>query len=135
VKTMGNLLFDASSLVSLLKLRNLKPLNQNHIQWLTVYEVANALWKETFLIGSISADEARKIIEVLRGIMDVVNVLGPHSHEREILETAGKLGITAYDASYIALAKVNGLSLVTEDAELRDKARRMIKVFSVSEIL
>lgn len=131
----NNLLFDASSLVCLLKLRKLKPLNNNYIHWLTIYEVANALWKETFLIGSISAEEAREIIDVLRGIIDVMKVLNPHPYECEILETASKLGITAYDASYIVLAKNNGLSLVTEDAELRDKARKMIKVMSVSEIL
>ena len=131
----GVLLFDASSLLLLLKLRKLKPLNNNYIHWLTIYEVVNAVWKEAFLIGSINAEEARKIVDVLRDIIDVVNVLSPHSHEHEILETAGKLGITAYDASYVALAKDNGLALVTEDAELRDKARKMIKVTSISEIL
>ncbi|GBC72220.1 hypothetical protein HRbin03_00047 [archaeon HR03] len=43
---MRDLLFDASSLVSLLKRRNLKPLNHNYIHWLTIYEVEKALWKE-----------------------------------------------------------------------------------------
>ena len=132
---MGNLLFDASSLVFLLKLRKLKLLSNSYIHWLTVYEVANALWKEAYMIGSINAEEARKIIDVLRGVVDVMNVLSPHPHEHEILETAVKLGITAHDASYIVLAKNNGFSLVTEDVELRDKARKMIKVMSVSEIL
>lgn len=133
---MGNgLLFDSSSLVLLLKLRNLKPLSNNHIQWLTIYEVANALWKEASLISSISMEEAYETIEILSGVVDAMKILSPHPYEREILTTAGKLKITFYDASYVVLAKKNNLTLVTEDAELRKKTENIINVINVSDIL
>ncbi|MEM2373838.1 MAG: type II toxin-antitoxin system VapC family toxin [Thermoproteota archaeon] len=116
-------LFDTSSLIYLLKLRKLKTLKNNYIQWLTLYEAVNVLWKESSLIGSISVDEAYEIIEILSGVVDVVKILSPHPYEREILATASKLDITAYDASYIVLADKYYLMLVTEDAELREKAK------------
>ena len=38
------------------------------------------------------------------------------------------MGGFPFDASYVVLAKENGLSLVTEDEELREKARGLVKV-------
>ncbi len=132
---MGNgLLFDASSLVCLLRLRNLKPLNNNYIQWLTIYEAANALWKEASLMGSIGMEEAYEMVKILSDVVDVMKILSPHPYEHEILAAASKLGIAAYDASYVVLANKNGLILVTEDAELRKKARNIIEVISVNDI-
>lgn len=130
----NRLLFDASSLLYLLKLRNLKPLNNNYIQWLTIYEAANALWKEVSLIGSIGVDEAYEMVEILSGAVNVMKILSPHSYEHEILAVANKLKITAYDASYVVLADKNNLVLVTEDAELREKAKNIIEVISVDDI-
>ena len=43
-------LFDASSIIKALKETKLVPLGGQAIQWLTVYEVLNALWKETYLL-------------------------------------------------------------------------------------
>lgn len=128
------LLFDASSLLCLLKLRKLKPLNNNYIQWLTIYEAANALWKEASLIGSISPEDAYEMIKILSDCVDVVKILSPHPYEYEILTTASKLKITAYDASYVVLADKNNLVLVTEDSELREKAKSLIEAISVSDI-
>lgn len=128
------LLFDASSLLCLLKLRKLKPLNNNYIQWLTIYEAANALWKEASLIGSISPEDAYEMIKILSDCVDVVKILSPHPYEYEILTTASKLKITAYDASYVVLADKNNLALVTEDSELREKAKSLIEAISVSDI-
>ncbi|MEM1655869.1 MAG: type II toxin-antitoxin system VapC family toxin [Nitrososphaerota archaeon] len=128
------LLFDASSLLCLLKLRKLGPLNNNYIQWLTIYEAANALWKEASLIGSISPEDAYEMIKILSDCVDVVKILSPHPYEYEILATASKLKITAYDASYVVLADKNNLVLVTEDSELREKAKSLIEAISVSDI-
>ncbi|MEM2756450.1 MAG: type II toxin-antitoxin system VapC family toxin [Candidatus Bathyarchaeia archaeon] len=105
------------------------------MQWLTLYEAVNVLWKESSLIGSISVDEAYEIIEILSDAVDVVKILSPHPYEREILAMASKLEITAYDASYVVLADKYDLMLVTEDAELREKARNIIEAISVNDIL
>ena len=54
--------------------------------------------------------------------------------EEEILETAIGLGVTAYDSSYIVLARAHGLALVTEDTRLRSKAEEVVKVASIDEL-
>lgn len=131
----SGLLFDASSLVHLLRLRNLRPLNNNYIQCLTIYEAINALWKEASLTNSISLEEAYEIVKILSDVIDVVKILSPHPCEREILATSSKLRITSYDASYVVLADKNNLTLVTEDSELRKRAREIIKVISVEDML
>lgn len=128
-------LLDASSVVQALKLGNLRVIYGNYIQWLTVYEVVNALWKEALLAGSISVEEASSLVEVFAETVKLVEVLSPHPYEAEILETAAKLGLTAYDASYVVLARRNGLSLVTEDKVLREKAKGVVKAVSLKEVL
>ncbi len=131
----GKFLFDASSVLYALKLRNLKVIYNNYIQWLTVYEVTNALWKEASLIGIISLPEALKIIKLFMKTIEFMNLLNPHPYEEDMLTIADKLGMTAYDASYVFLAKQKGLSLVTEDEKLRRKAKGFIKVVSLGQIV
>ncbi len=118
-----------------MKLRNLRVLSGNYIQWLTVYEVTNALWKETSLVGSISLPEALKIIKLFIEATEFMKMLNPHPYEEEVLAIADEIGITAYDASYVFLAKQKGLSLVTEDEKLRKKVGGFIKVTSLSQII
>jgi len=128
------LLFDASSLIYALKLRSLRALYDNYIQWLTVYEVVNALWKEAILTKAISPEEASGIVRLFTKILECMKILSPHPYEDEILSTARELNITAYDASYIVLAEKNDLILVTEDKKLRTKAERLVKVASLIQI-
>ena len=87
------------------------------------------------LFTSVSLKEAHETINVLRKVVDFMKILNPQFHELEILETAKELGITAYEASYIVPARNNGLSLIMEDARLKDKVRKMVKAISVSDIL
>jgi len=128
------LLFDASSVIYALKLRSLRALYDNYIQWLTVYEVVNALWKEAILTKAISPEEASGIVRLFTKILEYMKILSPHPYEDEILSTARELNITAYDASYIVLAEKNDLILVTEDKKLRTKAERLVKVASLIQI-
>ncbi|HDI32161.1 MAG TPA: PIN domain-containing protein [Thermofilum sp.] len=131
----GKLLFDASSMLYALKLKKLRIIYDNYIQWLTIYEVTNALWKEASLIGSMSLSEASKIVKLFTEAVEFTKLLNPHPYEEEILAIADELEITAYDASYVFLAKQKGLSLVTEDKKLRKKAEKLIKVTSLSQII
>ncbi len=128
------LLFDASSIMLALKLRRVELLCGNYLQWLSIYEVLNGLWKEAYLVKSINSEEALAIARVLREMVKHMNILSPRGIEEEILRMALELGITVYDASYIALAKNNGLTLVTEDRKLRMKAEGLINVVSLEEI-
>jgi predicted nucleic acid-binding protein len=72
--------------------------------------------------------------------MDIVTQIAKHMKildisglEVETLDTAIKLGLTAYDVSYIALAKKHNLVLVTEDVELKIKAQQLVKTLSIGE--
>ena len=109
-------------------------LYDNYIQWLTIYEVVNALWKEVTLTKAISPQEASEIVKLFTKTLEFVKILSPHPYEDEILSTARELNITAYDASYIVLAKKNGLTLVTEDKTLRTKAEKLVKAASLTQI-
>ena len=131
----GEIPFRRSSVIYALKLRNLKVLYDNYIQWLTVYEVINALWREVALIKAISTQEASEIVKLLMETLDFMKMLSPHPFEDEILSTASELGITAYDASYIVLAEKNGLTLVTKDKRLRTKADKLVKAVSLAQII
>jgi len=101
----GKLLFDASSLVYALKLKHVNILYGNYIHYLIVYEVLNAIWKETYLLKSLSLKEAEKLIDIVAEALDYLNVLLIHPYQSEIFKKATKSGLTIYDASYIVLAE------------------------------
>jgi Predicted nucleic acid-binding protein, contains PIN domain len=126
-------LFDASSFVKALKLSKPELLIKSHIQWLTLYEIMNALRKETCLAKAIPVDKALQLMDIVTQIAKHMKILDISGLEVETLDTAIKLGLTAYDASYIALAKKHNLVLVTEDAELKIKAQQLVKTLSIGE--
>jgi len=131
---MIKLLFDASSLIRALKESRIDLLRKNYIQWLTVYEILNALWKETYLLKTIPEEKSKDLVDILMSIIRYMNILEPTGLEKEILELAISRGATAYDASYVALAKKHGLTLVSEDQKLRERYRDLIKIINLDEI-
>ncbi len=128
-------MFDASSLLYTLKLRKIDFLQGNYVQWLTLYESINALWKEVFLVKSINIMEALKLISILNNILDLMNILDLQGLEKAVLKVAVEHGVTAYDASYIVLASKHGLTLVTEDRELKNKALKIVKAVNLNELI
>ena len=127
-------MFDVCSLIYAFKLKKLDLLINNYIQWLTIYEVADGLWRGAYLIKTLTMKETIDIAKILREIISYMKILDPHKYEEEILETAYKLGITVYDASYIVLAKNKNLILVTEDSKLREKAENIVETKCLNEI-
>ncbi|MEM0226104.1 MAG: type II toxin-antitoxin system VapC family toxin [Thermofilaceae archaeon] len=128
-------LFDASSLVHALKLKRLDLLSEGCIQWLTVYEVLNAVWKEAHLLGKLDRKRAVEFVDALAEFLGTLSILDPRGCEKEAVETALEFGVTVYDASYVVLARKHGLVLVTEDRELRRKVGRAVEVVSLEELL
>ena len=129
-----NMLFDASSLIYAIKLKMVETLYGNYVQYLTVYEAINALWKEVILTKTIHVEEAMKLCEILSKILNTMKMLSPSPYEREILDVSIKHKISAYDASYIVLAKKNNLALVTEDRTLKKEAKKYVKALSLKEV-
>ena len=131
---MKELLFDASSMIRAIKERKVDLLIKGNIQPLTIYEVLNAFWKEAYLIRTISKETAIKATTLISELIKEMKILTITGLEKEIIELALNLGLTAYDASYVILAKKNNLVLVTEDEEIHKKARNLVKVAHLDDI-
>lgn len=128
-------LFDASSLVYAIKLKRIGILAGNYVQELTIYEVLNALWKETYILRRMSRKEAESLLDVFVRLLSYLKMLDLRGLESEVFKIAVENGLTAYDASYLTLARREKLTLVTEDVKLRNVASTMIRVVSLDEIL
>jgi predicted nucleic acid-binding protein len=133
-------LFDASSMVQVIKNceeeKTLRLLSENCILDLTKYEVGNALWKEHILHRTIGADEFRESLGLLRTIILRTKVLSVDARALpDVAEVAEKERITFYDASYIMTAKVQRLTLVTEDTHLTKTAAKHTKTAAAKDVL
>jgi len=128
-------LFDASSIIAALKQRKVGLLVNECTQRLAIYEVLNALWKEVHLQKSITPGKAVELIPVIQWVFGGMRVLDITQLESDILRTALELGVTAYDASYIVLARANGLTLVTEDRKLRQKCSARVNTLSLEDLM
>lgn len=130
---MEKMLLDASSVVYALKKRLVNAFDGNYILDLTRYEVLNGIWKEAQLIKSISMEDAMKLVRVFSNALEHLHILSIEGLEEDILEKALKLGLPAYDASYIVAAEKHSLILATEDRKLREVASKTIRTRSLEE--
>ena len=125
-------LLDASSVIEVIRTYDeenaLCLLSANCILDLTKYEVGNALWKELVLTKAIGDEEFKEFFDLLVSILlrTKVLILEPENVP-EIAEIAAKERITFYDASYITLAKMRNLTLITEDEQLARTASKHIE--------
>lgn len=134
-------LLDSSAVAVILKRlreRSVKVLEGKTTLDLTGYELGNVVWKECALRGMIDQEAAA---EKAGGI---ARILGSMVREEirsgedfgGTMRLATSLGLTFYDASYLHVAGSRGLTLVTEDGELRERAKRAgVKVITVGELL
>jgi predicted nucleic acid-binding protein len=127
-------LFDSSSLVYALRLKRIGVLAGNYIQELTIYEVLNALWKETYDLRKMSIKEAESLLDVFIQLLSYLKVLDLRGLESEVFKISIETGLNVYDASYLALAHREKLTLVTEDVKLRNVASTMIQAVSLDEL-
>ena len=127
-------LFDASSIVRALREAKVVPLGGQALQWLAVYEVLNAFWKEAYLLHKLDPEEASSLVSDFTDLIQEMVILEPRGLEGDIFHIAISKGITVYDASYIALAAKHKLTLVTEDRKLSHTASGIVDVVSLSDI-
>jgi predicted nucleic acid-binding protein len=133
-------LFDASSMVHVIKNyeeeKALRLLSDSCVLDLTKYEVGNALWKEHVLHKAIGGKEFTEFLDLLRTILLRTKALSVEAHDlSKVAEVAEKERITFYDASYVTVAKVRNLTLVTEDTRLAKAAFDHIKTASGKDLL
>jgi len=130
-------LIDASALYTLLKRRRdivVEIIDASAIIDLTKYEIGNALWVE-WRRGLIE-DPKR----TMRGWMKLLSFIKEIQLDRgeldEVEDLALELSLPFYDASYIYIARRMGLTLLTDDVEMRDKAAKLgVKTLTTVEFL
>ena len=84
--------------------------------------------------AKISKDEAKMILKTIKHTLTLMEVVPIESNEEEILESAIQLKTTFYDASYVHLARLKELQLITEDLHLIKKAIPAIKKSVLNDI-
>ncbi|MFQ6076324.1 MAG: type II toxin-antitoxin system VapC family toxin [Candidatus Bathyarchaeia archaeon] len=102
------------------------------------YELGNVIWKECALKGLIGSEEAKSKAEGMAKMLEITEIKNVKSSKdfRETMQIALGLDLTFYDASYLHIAKSHGHTLVTEDEELREKAKHAdTKATTISELL
>jgi predicted nucleic acid-binding protein len=73
------------------------------------YELGNIIWKECILYAKVSKQEAKMMLKTINYILDLTELIEIARSEEEILDTAIRLKITFYDASYAFFAKAKDL--------------------------
>ena len=124
------LVFDANSVLLLVRELRGKAsdiLVEQSTVSLAYYEAGNALWKECFLAKRMSREEAFRLLEAIFAVLRTMDVapLGDDGTGKTILDLAGTLGITFYDAAYLSEAKRSKKVLVTDDDKLSEAARNL----------
>ena len=120
--------------MNLVKKGMLRDFSYGFILDLTIYEAANVVWKEHYLLNKISMDTAAKFIEVLSKIFEVIDVLSVKGLESEVFNIAVKHGLTIYDASYVTVAMRKKLTLVTDDKELRKAVSHIVETLTSDDL-
>ena len=139
--TEPTLLFDASSLLILIReLRGGAPslLLKGSTIFLAYYEVGNALWRECFLLNRINQEEASRLLRVIFTILRRIDVVRLEDEDSgsAILNLAGELKITYYDAAYLVEAQRSNKILVTDDEKLIEATKSAgVKVLTSRAIL
>jgi len=119
-------LFDASALLNLVRRlgeESLKILEENYILTLTIYEVGNALWRETRLLRKLAIEETEKIMRAIITLIKFMQVIEPQD-PIEVLRVSNEIETTFYDAAYVVTALRRGLILVTDDRRLAARIER-----------
>ncbi|TRM86546.1 DNA-binding protein [Sulfolobus sp. C3] len=118
---MSKYLFDASSIINLMKRGTVTLLADGETLDLALYEAINAIWKEYSKLKVISKDLSKRYIRVVRRVMEVIPINIIKGLEEEVFDLASKEDLTIYDSSYLLIAKRKNLVLVTDDNVLRSK--------------
>lgn len=118
-----SVVLDASALLNLVK-----SLGEEALEYikgcydltLTLYEIGNAIWKETTILKRLTIEEASILLKQLITVHKYINIIDPQD-QLTVLKLSYELNITYYDASYIVAASELNIPLVTDDNKLKNK--------------
>ncbi|MDR0797296.1 MAG: type II toxin-antitoxin system VapC family toxin [Nitrososphaerota archaeon] len=129
---MKQYLFDASAFIFLIKKANVQTTLQ-HIQNLfildlTVYEIGNALLKESSIAKFLTLKEIDTLEKVTQLILSrTEKILNNDAAFQQIMKIAKTEKLSFYDSSYIYFAKQNNIQLITEDQTFGNKAKKHVQ--------
>jgi predicted nucleic acid-binding protein len=137
---MKQYLLDASAFILLIKKANVQTtfqyLQNSLILDLTVYEVGNALWRESSLTKFLSPQESETLEKVAQIILSRTDkILNQDITFQQIMQIAKAENLSFYDSSYIYFAKQKNIKLVTEDPTLKDKAQKYVQAQTTTALL
>jgi len=127
-------LFDSSAIFKAIKENKIDFLIGNHTLELARYELGNIIWKNYSLQAKATDQEIKKLAKIIKQTLNLMEITQINCTEEEILETATKLKITFYDASYAHHAKTKQLTLITEDLQLQKKITPYTKASKLNDI-
>jgi predicted nucleic acid-binding protein len=133
-------LLDASAFLLLIKKADIKLaiecLRDSSVLDLTFYEIGNAIWKESILTKFLTPEQAEKLGTMAQTVLAKINRIASETEAfQKILEIAKNENLSYYDSSYVHYAKETDLPLITEDKDLRMKARKYVEVRTVAALL
>ena len=128
-------LFDASSIVNLVKRGIVKIFANGFTIDLAHYESLNAVWKEYMLLKNIDRKTALDFISLLADVINVLSIIKLKGFEKEVFDLAIKEELTIYDASYLYASIIKNLILVTDDERFKVKASKYVNVVSSSKLI
>jgi len=129
-------LLDASAIFKAIKENAIERTADSHTLELARYELGNIVWKQHNLHKTINREESLSLIRIIADVLDTLQVHHAKGREDKILELAEEQDTTFYDASYLHQARELGLSLVSEDKGMIERARQMgIAASTLSEML
>ncbi|MGB9854296.1 MAG: type II toxin-antitoxin system VapC family toxin [Candidatus Bathyarchaeales archaeon] len=127
-------LFDSSSILKTIKENKIEVLIGNCTLELARYELGNILWKNFALQAKATEQEIKNLAKIIKQVLNMMEIAQITCNEQEILQTAAKLKITFYDASYAYSAKTKGLTLITEDSKLLGKITPYVKALKLDAV-
>jgi predicted nucleic acid-binding protein len=127
-------LLDSSAIFKAIKENKIDLLIGNHTLELARYELGNILWKNYSLQAKATDQEIKALAKIIKQTLNLMEITQIHCTEEEILETATKLKITFYDATYTHHAKAKELTLITEDSQLQKKITHYVNTSNLDDI-
>jgi len=126
---LNDLLFDVSSIMLLVRELGEKApdlLVTGSTIPLAYYEAGNVVWKECFLLKRMSVEEAARLLRSIFAIIREMDMVRLEDEELSVavLDIAGSLNVTYYDASYLLAARELHRTLVTDDERLMAAAEK-----------
>jgi predicted nucleic acid-binding protein len=126
--------FDSSAIFKAIKENEVEILVGNCTLEIARYEMGNILWKNHTLRAKATDQELKSLAKIIKQTLNIMEITQINCSEEEILDTATKLKITFYDASYAYYAKIKELTLITEDSELLKKITPYVKASKLNDI-